>query len=212
MEEDKTFRYGLIVLGFFLIMVGMFIMNVDKPEVFATFCSIGILMIVVGIIWSICQCYPKVTLVPPIESDTERLFPQIPVSMSESGAPLKSSSQSPYTSCEEAEQYEKTLPSYGQIQQKGSSGGDSAGVNSPSTSLQLEHVDVEGQSSVKAEVLVHRDSENSGETCSGCNDITLSGGTKGRGSIGAPLATFQEDFNTAERPSSSNNLSLLWHS
>ncbi|XP_078417052.1 barttin isoform X1 [Cetorhinus maximus] len=211
MEEDKTFRYGLIVLGFFLIMVGMFIMNVDKPEVFATFCSIGILMIVVGIIWSICQCYPKVTLVPPIESDTERLFPQIPVSMSESGAPLKSSSQSPYTSCEEAEQYEKTLPSYGQIQQKGSSGGDSAGVNSPSTSLQLEHVDVEGQSSVKAEVLVHRDSENSGETCSGCNDITLSGGTKGRGSIGAPLATFQEDFNTAERPSSSNNLSLLWH-
>ncbi|XP_041064629.1 barttin isoform X2 [Carcharodon carcharias] len=129
MEEDKTFRYGLIVLGFFLIMVGMFIMNVDKPEVFATFCSIGILMIVVGIIWSICQCYPKVTLVPPIESDTEHLFPQkhqISVSMSESGAPLKSS--------------------------------------------------------------------------------------KGRGSIGAPLATFQEDFNTADRPSSSNNLSLLRHS
>ncbi|XP_072366801.1 barttin isoform X1 [Scyliorhinus torazame] len=214
MEEDKTVRYGLIVLGFFLIMVGMFIMNVNKPEVYATFCSIGILMIVVGIIWSICQCYPKVTLVPPIESDTEHLFPQkhqVPASMSECGLPLKSSSQSPYTSREEAEQYEKNLPTYGQIQQNVGSAGDSPGMNSPPTSLQLERLDVEGQSPVKAEVLVHRDSESDGETCSGSNDITLSGGTKGRGSGGAPLATFQEDFNTAVNPPSSNNLSLLRH-
>ncbi|XP_078074841.1 barttin [Mustelus asterias] len=214
MEEDKTLRYGLIVLGFFLIMVGMFIMNVNKPEVYATFCSIGILMIVVGIIWSICQCYPKVTLVPPIESDTEHLFPQkhqIPASMSECGLPLKPSSQSPYTSREQAEQYEKKLPTYGQIQQNIKSAGDSPGVNCPPTSLQSERVDVECQPSMKAEVLVHRDSESDGETCSGSNDITLTGGTKGRGSSAAPLATFQEDFNTAVSPSSSNNLSLLRH-
>ncbi|XP_067846163.1 barttin [Heptranchias perlo] len=213
MAEDKTFRYGLIVLGFFLIMVGMFIMNVDKPEVYATFCSIGILMVVVGIIWSICQCYPEIKLVPAIESDTEHLFlqkHQIPTSMAESGVPLKTSSQSPYTSCEEPEQYEKNLPTYGQIQQKVASAGDSTGSNSPPTSSQSEHKDI-GQSSLKAEVMVHRDSESDGETCSSCNDITISGGIKAGGFSGAPLATFQEDFNTTVSPSSSNNLSLLRH-
>uniref|UniRef100_UPI00398F5E3C barttin n=1 Tax=Pristiophorus japonicus TaxID=55135 RepID=UPI00398F5E3C len=214
MAEDKTFRYGLIVLGFFLIMLGLFIMNVDKPEVYATFCSIGILMVVVGIIWSICQCYPKITLVPAIESDTEHLFPQkhqVPTSKSECEVPLKTSSQSPHTSCGEAEQYEKKIPTYGQIQQQVSSTGDLPGVNSVPTTLQPEHTDVEGQSSLKAKVLVHRDSESDGETCSSCNDITLSGGIKAERYSGAPLATFQEDFNTAVSPSSSNNLSLLRH-
>lgn len=60
MAEDKTFRYGLIVLGFFLVMVGMFIMSVDKPQIYITFCTLGILIIVVGVTWSMCQCYPKV--------------------------------------------------------------------------------------------------------------------------------------------------------
>ncbi|XP_067893060.1 barttin [Heterodontus francisci] len=213
MAEDKTLRYGLIVLGFFLIMVGMFIMNVDKPEVYATFCCIGILMVVVGIIWSICQCYPKITFVPPIESDTEHLFPQkhqIPTSLSECGVPLQTSSQSPYTSCEEAEQFEKNLPIYGQIQHwKVISTGDPPGVNSLPTSLQSEHMDIEGQSSVKAEALVHRDSGSDGETCT--SDISLSCRTKGRGCSEAPLATFQESLNTSVSPSSSNSLSLLRH-
>ncbi|XP_048458264.1 barttin isoform X2 [Rhincodon typus] len=212
MAEDKTFRYGLIVLGFFLIIVGMFIMNVDKPGVYATFFSVGILMIVVGIVWTICQCYPKRTHVPPIKSETEHLFPdkqQLPSSMSEREVPLKSSSQS--LTCEEAEQYAKNVPTYGQIQQNISRTEDSPGVNSPPTSLQSKHLD-ESQSSVKAEVLVHKDSETDGETFSSCNDITLSAGNKGREGTKAPLASFNEDFNTTVSSSSSNNLSLLRHS
>ncbi|GCC27109.1 barttin [Chiloscyllium punctatum] len=213
MAEDKTFRYGLIVLGFFLIIVGMFIMNVDKPGVYATFFSIGILMIIVGIVWSICQCYPKVTHIPPIKSETEHLFPekqQLPGSISECEVPLKSSSQSPYTSCEEAKHDAKNLPTYGQIQQNISGVEDSSEVNSPPISLQSKHLD-EGQSSVKAKVLVHRDSESDGETSSSCNDITLSAGIKGRGCTEAPLATFKEDFDTAINSSPSNNLALHRH-
>lgn len=60
MAEEKTFRYGFIMLGFFLVMTGMFIMSVEKPQIYATFCAGGILLIAVGITWSMCQCYPRV--------------------------------------------------------------------------------------------------------------------------------------------------------
>lgn len=60
MAEEKTFRYGFIILGFFLVMVGMFIMSVDKPQYYITFCVLGALLVAVGITWSMCQCYPKV--------------------------------------------------------------------------------------------------------------------------------------------------------
>ncbi|KAG2461436.1 BSND protein, partial [Polypterus senegalus] len=62
MAEDKTFRYGLIVLGIFLVMVGMFLMSVDKPQVYATFCAVGSLAVLMGLAWSMCQCYPKPNL------------------------------------------------------------------------------------------------------------------------------------------------------
>lgn len=60
MAEEKTFRYGFIILGFFLVMVGMFIMSVEKPQYYITFCVLGVLLVAVGITWSMCQCYPKV--------------------------------------------------------------------------------------------------------------------------------------------------------
>lgn len=60
MAEEKTFRYGFIILGFFLVMTGMFIMSIEKPQIYITFCALGVLLVAVGIIWSMCQCYPKV--------------------------------------------------------------------------------------------------------------------------------------------------------
>ncbi|XP_039590523.1 barttin isoform X2 [Polypterus senegalus] len=74
MAEDKTFRYGLIVLGIFLVMVGMFLMSVDKPQVYATFCAVGSLAVLMGLAWSMCQCYPKITFVPIADQETELLL------------------------------------------------------------------------------------------------------------------------------------------
>ncbi|NXL62573.1 BSND protein, partial [Chordeiles acutipennis] len=65
MAEEKTFRYGFIMLGFFLVMTGMFIMSVEKPHIYITFCVLGVLLVAVGITWSMCQCYPKVRSVLP---------------------------------------------------------------------------------------------------------------------------------------------------
>lgn len=60
MAEEKNFRYGFIILGFFLVMLGMFIMSMEKPQYYITFCVLGVLLVAVGITWSMCQCYPKV--------------------------------------------------------------------------------------------------------------------------------------------------------
>lgn len=68
MAEEKTFRYGFIMLGFFLVMTGLFIMSVEKPQIYITFCALGVLLVAVGITWSMCQCYPKVGSVRPTRS------------------------------------------------------------------------------------------------------------------------------------------------
>uniref|UniRef100_A0A663FLG4 Barttin CLCNK type accessory subunit beta n=1 Tax=Aquila chrysaetos chrysaetos TaxID=223781 RepID=A0A663FLG4_AQUCH len=66
MAEEKTFRYGFIMLGFFLVMTGMFIMSVEKPQIYITFCALGVLLVAVGITWSMCRCYPKVGSILPL--------------------------------------------------------------------------------------------------------------------------------------------------
>ena len=68
MAEEKSFRYGFIILGFFLVMTGMFIMSVEKPQIYITFCALGVLLVAVGIIWSMCQCYPKVGAGRPLRA------------------------------------------------------------------------------------------------------------------------------------------------
>ncbi|XP_068098522.1 barttin [Hyperolius riggenbachi] len=152
MAEDKTFRYGLIVLGFFLIMIGMFIMSVDKPHIYITFCCMGVFLIVIGITWSICQCYPKITFTPvDMEPLTEK---------SDAATPVKQWSTTPYTSSKEAESYEASLPSYEQIQITVEGPGEPQGNQSaPPVPPVPQAILVDfSQPTLQAEVEVHRNS------------------------------------------------------
>lgn len=60
MADEKTFRIGFIVLGLFLLSLGTFLMSHDRPQVYGTFYAMGSVMVMGGVIWSMCQCYPKV--------------------------------------------------------------------------------------------------------------------------------------------------------
>lgn len=60
MADEKTFRIGFIVLGFFLLALGTFLMSQDRPQIYGTFYAMGSVMVIGGVIWSMCQCYPKV--------------------------------------------------------------------------------------------------------------------------------------------------------
>ncbi|VTJ91496.1 Hypothetical predicted protein [Marmota monax] len=59
MADEKTFRIGFIVLGLFLLSLGTFLMSHDRPQVYGTFYAMGSVMVMGGVIWSMCQCYPK---------------------------------------------------------------------------------------------------------------------------------------------------------
>lgn len=60
MADEKTFRIGFIVLGLFLLALGTFLMSHDRPQVYGTFYAMGCVMVIGGVVWSMCQCYPKV--------------------------------------------------------------------------------------------------------------------------------------------------------
>ncbi|NXP70195.1 BSND protein, partial [Ramphastos sulfuratus] len=116
MAEKKTFRYGFIMLGFFLVMTGMFIMSVEKPHIYVTFCALGVLLVAVGITWSMCQCYPKVGSIPlPCTSQSSR----VPGGLGRGGAWMCNLGF-PYP-WEAVSIYEKSLPSYEQIQKQAAS-------------------------------------------------------------------------------------------
>ncbi|XP_067156888.1 barttin [Apteryx mantelli] len=113
MAEEKTFRYGFIMLGFFLVMTGLFIMSVDKPQIYVTFCALGILLVAVGITWSMCQCYPKITFVPA-DSETERFLAPGAAAPPPPPPPVeKPGKQRP-----QAPAFEKSLPTYEQAQRQ----------------------------------------------------------------------------------------------
>ncbi|NXP52504.1 BSND protein, partial [Heliornis fulica] len=113
MAEEKSFRYGFIMLGFFLVMTGMFIMSVEKPQIYITFCVLGILLVVVGIIWSMCQCYPKITFTP-VDLKAEQFLDHKPIVLPQRDTRL----QMLCPSQEATSTYEKILPSCEQIQRQ----------------------------------------------------------------------------------------------
>ncbi|XP_071421382.1 barttin [Pithys albifrons albifrons] len=113
MAEEKTFRYGFIILGFFLVMTGIFIMSVEKPHIYITFCVLGVLLIAVGITWSMCQCYPKITFIP-VDPEAERFLDHKSTVLPQKDICLIA----PCPDKEATSTYEKSLPSYEQIQRQ----------------------------------------------------------------------------------------------
>ncbi|XP_053549959.1 barttin [Bombina bombina] len=193
MAEDKTFRYGLIVLGFFLVMIGMFIMSVDKPQVYITFASMGVFMIGVGITWSICQCYPKINFIP-VDLEAEPLTEKS-TRTTDGASPGKLGSSTPYTSSKDAERFEATLPTYEQIQIKVEEPGEAKGNLSTNPFLQPMVVDL-SQPTVKAAVEIHNEKQRA------------SAGTEKtpcQSDVQAPLATLKEDTDTTSSYTSSNS-------
>ncbi|XP_030809826.1 barttin [Camarhynchus parvulus] len=118
MAEEKTFRYGFIILGFFLVMLGMFIMSMEKPQYYITFCVLGVLLVAVGITWSMCQCYPKITFVPA-DLEAERFLDHKPTVLPHKDTGLIVPCPKP----EASSPYEKSLPSYEQVQRQEVSSG-----------------------------------------------------------------------------------------
>ncbi|NXH48970.1 BSND protein, partial [Dicaeum eximium] len=111
MAEEKNFRYGFIILGIFLVMLGMFIMSMEKPQFYITFCVLGVLLVAVGITWSMCQCYPKITFIPA-DLEAQRFLDHKPTVL-----PQKDTGWVPQRG-DATSSYEKSLPSYEQIQRQ----------------------------------------------------------------------------------------------
>ncbi|XP_073498720.1 barttin [Phyllobates terribilis] len=194
MAEDKTFRYGLIVLGFFLIMIGMFIMSVDKPQIYITFCCVGVLLVSVGITWSICQCYPKITFVP-VDMETVP-FSQKSPAFANPEIPQKQWATTPYTSSKDAAKYEASLPSYEQINIKVEEPGEDDLVQSVPPLLLSKLGD--SQAKVEAKVEIHGNS-----VCKEEHEMVEAN------CHSAPLVCLKEDTNlTASEDGRSSNSSL----
>ncbi|KAL4699739.1 hypothetical protein H8957_000467 [Semnopithecus entellus] len=120
MADEKTFRIGFIVLGLFLLALGTFLMSHDRPQVYGTFYAMGSIMVIGGIIWSMCQCYPKITFIPA-DSDFQGILSPKAMGLLENGlaAEMKSPSPQPsYVRLWEEAAYDQSLPDFSHIQMK----------------------------------------------------------------------------------------------
>ncbi|XP_069718033.1 barttin [Phaenicophaeus curvirostris] len=187
MAEEKTFRYGFIMLGFFLVMTGLFIMSVEKPHIYITFCALGILLVAVGITWSMCQCYPKITFVP-VDPETERFLDHKPIVLPEKNTRL----QSPCPNQEATNTYEKSLPSYEQIQRQA----EGSAPLPPTTQPRPRSC---SQPAVQAKAEIHWELGGAGETPREPTPQleTAAGSCSSRPMLGdVPLASLLEDMDT----------------
>ncbi|NXR79639.1 BSND protein, partial [Pycnonotus jocosus] len=187
MAEEKTFRYGFIILGFFLVMVGMFIMSVDKPQYYITFCVLGALLVAVGITWSMCQCYPKITFIPA-DMEAERFLDHKPMVLPQKDSGLIA----PCPNQEAISIYEKSLPSYEQIQRQG------VGSAPPPPTAQPRPRSC-SQSAVQARAEIHRELGGAADPSQALPPRleTAAGSSPARPAPGdAPLASLLEEMDT----------------
>ncbi|KAM9008957.1 barttin [Ara ararauna] len=186
MAEEKTFRYGFIILGFFLVMTGMFIMSVEKPQIYITFCTLGVLLVAVGITWSMCQCYPKITFIP-VDLEAERFLEHKPIVLLEKDTSLLA----PCTKQEASSTYEKSLPSYEQVQRQG--------VGSALLPAAQHRAHVCSQPTLQARAEVHQELGGSGDPPKELAPRleAASSSCPSRPALGtAPLASLLEDMDT----------------
>ncbi|XP_039094107.1 barttin [Hyaena hyaena] len=201
MADEKTFRIGFIVLGLFLLALGTFLMSHDRPQVYGTFYAMGCVMVIGGVVWSMCQCYPKITFIPA-DSDFQGILSPKALGLLENGlaAEMKTPSpQPPYVRLWEEAAYDQSLPDFSHIQMKvmgyredprpllapepgqpqlGSSAGGEGGPG-------------EAQAWTEAAVVIHRGSEeDGGERSSTESRPDLEACPQGP----APLASFQDDL------------------
>nr|XP_014699868.1 barttin [Equus asinus]XP_014699869.1 barttin [Equus asinus]XP_044626803.1 barttin [Equus asinus]XP_044626804.1 barttin [Equus asinus] len=118
MADEKTFRIGFIVLGLFLLALGTFLMSHDRPQVYGTFYAMGSIMVIGGVIWSMCQCYPKIAFVPADADLQGILSPKAPGLVGNGLAAELKSAQPPYTRLWEEAAYDQSLPDFSHIQMK----------------------------------------------------------------------------------------------
>ncbi|XP_057639460.1 barttin isoform X2 [Chionomys nivalis] len=199
MTEEKTFRIGFIILGLFLLSLGTFLMSHDRPQVYGTFYAMGSVMVIGGVIWSMCQCYPKITFVP---ADSDFLSPKA-LNLMENRLLEVKSPQPPYVRLWEEAAYDQSLPDFTHVQMKVlgysedprpllatelKTGVGNGGEGEPCTA----------QAWMEAAVVVHRGlDENEGER----SHAQSSPPTCSQGS--APLASFQDDLDMGSSEGSS---------
>ncbi|KAL1777198.1 barttin [Sigmodon hispidus] len=202
MTDEKTFRIGFIVLGLFLLSLGTFLMSHDRPQVYGTFYAMGSIMVIGGVIWSMCQCYPKITFVPA-DSDFQSILSPKALSQLENRLSEVKSPQAPYVRLWEEAAYDQSLPDFTHIQMK------VLGYSEDPRPLLAPELKTGGSSSgedesrpaqawMEAAVVVHRGlEENGGEKPHPqSSPPACSQGT-------APLASFQDDLDMGSSEGSS---------
>ncbi|XP_037683049.1 barttin isoform X3 [Choloepus didactylus] len=208
MAEEKTFRIGFIVLGLFLLALGTFLMSHDRPQVYGTFYAMGAVMVIGGTIWSMCQCYPKITFVPADEDFQGVLSPKA-LGLLESGytAEVKGP-QPPYIRLWEEAAYDQSLPDFSHIQMKAMGGAEDPrpllapelGQPQPGAGDGGAGGPLAPKAWLEAAVVVHRGSDkDEGErnpTQSRPSPPACPSGT-------APLASFQDDLDVGSSEGSS---------
>lgn len=208
MADEKTFRIGFIVLGFFLLALGTFLMSHDRPQVYGTFYAMGGIMVIGGVIWSMCQCYPKITFIPA-DSDFQGILSPKALGLLENGlAAEMKSPQPPYVRLWEDAAYDQSLPDFSHFRMKVMAYcEDPHPLLAPEPrSLQLGVSEGGGsgppdtQAWAEAAVVVHRGSdEDAGES-----DPTQSRPSAPASSQGpAPLASFEDDLDMGSGEGSS---------